>query len=126
MTPDLSAAEPHFSEPWQAQAFATTLALHQRGLFTWPEWAAALAARIALAQAEGDPDHGNTYYQHWLAALEDLLLTKGLAAGGELQRHAQAWGHAAQRTPHGQPVELLALDYEDAGAASQSSASRTQ
>ncbi len=125
MTPDVSPAEPHFSEPWQAQAFATTLALHQRGLFTWPEWAAALAARIAQAQAQGDLDHGDTYYQHWLAALEDLLLAKGLAGAGELQRHAQAWGHAAQRTPHGQPIDLQALDYEDA-AASQSSASRTQ
>ncbi len=125
MTPDFSAAQPQFSEPWQAQAFATTLALHQRGLFTWPEWAAALAARIAQAQAEGDPDHGDTYYQHWLAALEDLLLAKGLAGPGELQRHAQAWGHAAQRTPHGQPIELQTLDYA-AGAASPASASRAR
>ncbi len=114
MTPDLNAAEPQFSEPWQAQAFAMVLALHQRGLFTWPEWAAALAARIAQAQAEGDPDHGDTYYQHWLAALEDLLGAKGLAAAAELQRHERAWGQAAQRTPHGQPIELQAADYPGA------------
>ena len=30
---------PVFTAPWQAQAFAMTLALHERGVFTWPEWA---------------------------------------------------------------------------------------
>jgi hypothetical protein len=30
---------PVFSAPWEAQAFAMVLALHERGLFTWPEWA---------------------------------------------------------------------------------------
>ena len=34
---------PVFREPWEAQAFAMALALHGRGLFTWNEWAAALA-----------------------------------------------------------------------------------
>ena len=28
---------PVFREPWEAQAFAMTLSLHERGLFTWPE-----------------------------------------------------------------------------------------
>ena len=51
---------PVFREPWEAQAFAMTLALHARGLFTWPEWAAALAAEIRRAQAAGDPDDGST------------------------------------------------------------------
>ncbi len=58
---------PVFREPWEAQAFAMTLALHERGLFTWGEWAAALAAEIKRAQAAGDPDTGETYYSHWLA-----------------------------------------------------------
>jgi Nitrile hydratase beta subunit, N-terminal len=30
---------PVFEAPWQANAFAMTLALHQRGVFTWTEWA---------------------------------------------------------------------------------------
>ena len=54
---------PVFREPWEAQAFAMTLALHERGVFTWPEWAAALAAEIKRAQAAGDPDTGETYYR---------------------------------------------------------------
>ena len=68
---------PVFREPWEAQAFAMTLALHERGLFTWPEWAAALADEIKRAQAAGDPDTGETYYAHWLAALEKLVTSKG-------------------------------------------------
>ena len=33
------AEEQVFAEPWQAQAFAMTVALHDRGLFSWNEWA---------------------------------------------------------------------------------------
>ena len=48
---------PVFREPWEAQAFAMTLALHERGLFTWPEWAAALAAEIKRAQGRRRSRH---------------------------------------------------------------------
>jgi nitrile hydratase accessory protein len=102
--PGAGGSEPVFSEPWQAQAFAMTLALHRRGLFTWPEWAETLAAEISAAQAAGDADLGDTYYRHWLAA-------KGLATGAELEDHRQAWARAAGRTPHGQPIELRSGDF---------------
>src|SRR5438270_381254 len=75
---------PVFREPWEAQAFAMTLALHERGLFTWPEWAAALSAEIKRAQAAGDPDTGETYYRHWLNALERLVAEKGVTDAGTL------------------------------------------
>ncbi|MBP6900937.1 MAG: nitrile hydratase accessory protein [Burkholderiaceae bacterium] len=104
---------PVFAEPWQAQAFAMTLQLHQRGLFSWPEWAAALSAQIRQAQAGGDADLGDTYYRHWLAALEALVTAKGAAAPGELARTARAWDEAAERTPHGQPILLQPGDYRD-------------
>ncbi|MET3915217.1 nitrile hydratase accessory protein [Variovorax sp. OAS795] len=102
---------PVFREPWEAQAFAMTLALHERGLFTWVEWAEALAAQIAAAQAAGDPDAGDTYYRHWLAALEGLVARKGASSGDELARYRYAWDHAADRTPHGQPIELRREDF---------------
>ena len=73
--------EPVFREPWEAQAFALAVALHQQGLFTWPEWAATLADEIKRAQATGDPDTGETYYRHWLAALERLVAEKGAQLG---------------------------------------------
>ena len=100
-----------FSEPWQAHAFAMVLALHERGLYTWREWADTLAAQIAAAQAAGDADRGDTYYQHWLAALETLVARKGAGTATELARTARAWEHAAERTPHGQPIELRRADF---------------
>jgi len=109
--PVVDADEPVFGQPWQAQAFALAVQLHQRGLFTWPEWAAALGARIARAPAGGDADPGDTYYRHWLAALEDLVAAKGASSRDELERYAHAWDHAARRTPHGRPIELTPDDF---------------
>jgi nitrile hydratase accessory protein len=102
---------PVFREPWEAQAFAMALALHARGVFTWGEWAAALAAEIKRAQAAGDPDTGETYYLHWLAALERLVAEKGVASGETLHRTKHAWEHACERTPHGKPIELREEDF---------------
>lgn len=103
--------EPVFAEPWQAQAFAMALSLHRHGLFTWPEWAEALSQQIAAAQAAGDADLGDTYYDHWLAALETLVTAKGASSTDELARFRDAWEQAAERTPHGQPIELQARDF---------------
>jgi nitrile hydratase accessory protein len=61
---------PVFRESWEAQAFAIVLTLHERGIFTWPEWTASLANEIRRAQSGGDPDTSETYYHHWLAALK--------------------------------------------------------
>ena len=102
---------PVFREPWEAQAFAMAVALHARGLFTWTEWAATLAAEIKRAQAAGDADTGETYYRHWLASLETLVAEKGVASADTLHRYRDAWDHAADRTPHGQPIELLPDDF---------------
>ena len=104
---------PVFREPWEAQAFALAVALNQRGLFTWTEWAAALSEEIKRAQAAGDPDLGNTYYRHWLAALERILAAKGIASETMLARYRDAWDHAADRTPHGQPIVLEPQDFHD-------------
>ena len=102
---------PVFREPWEAQAFAMTLKLYERGLFTWPEWAAMLAEEIKRAQAAGDPDTGETYYRHWLNALERMVAEKGVATSDILRRYRAAWDHAADRTPHGTPIELRPEDF---------------
>jgi nitrile hydratase accessory protein len=104
---------PVFRAPWEAQAFAMALTLHERGLFTWPEWAATLADQIKRAQAAGDPDTGETYYQHWLATLERLVAEKGVTSTETLARYRDAWDHAADRTPHGTPIELKPEDFPD-------------
>ena len=104
---------PVFREPWEAQAFAMALALHERGLFTWNEWAGALAREITGAQACGDPDSGETYYRHWLAALERLIAEKGVTTPDTLLRTRDAWERAADRTPHGAPIELKSEDFQN-------------
>lgn len=73
-----------FREPWEAQAFAMTVKLHEAGHFTWSEWAATLSEEIAAAQDRGDPDEGQTYYHHWLRALERMVVTKGLIEPDEM------------------------------------------
>ena len=95
-----------FAEPWQAHAFAMTLQLHEKGLFTWPEWAAALTQEISNAQQAGDTDTGATYYTHWLNALEAMVLAKKWGTAEQIHDLEHAWEDAAARTPHGQPIVL--------------------
>jgi nitrile hydratase accessory protein len=113
---------PVFEEPWQAHAFAMTVSLHERGVFTWPEWSNALAHQIRSA-ADHDspsprdapnlldaPNHGAVYYLHWLKALEALLATKSIASSEELSHFQDAWRRAAERTLHGAPIVLADED----------------
>ena len=102
---------PTFAEPWQAQAFALALALQQRGVFEWSDWAVLLGEEIRKAQAAGDPDDGSTYYRHWLATLERIVAGKGIASPEQLDRYYHAWDRAADRTPHGQPIQLAPQDF---------------
>jgi nitrile hydratase accessory protein len=97
---------PVFAEPWQAEAFALAVTLSARGHFTWPEWAATLADELRAAAARGEPDDGTRYYEHWLAALERLVTTKGLTDPLVLQTRKDAWVDAYRHTPHGRPVAL--------------------
>jgi len=99
-------AEPVFDAPWQAAAFAMTLALYERGLVTWTEWTAYLSSVIRDAQASGDPDRGDTYYAYWLTALERIATAKGWVTTDALLKCRNAWDEAARRTPHGKPIEL--------------------
>src|SRR5215207_196261 len=88
---------PVFREPWEAQAFA--LALYERGLFTWSEWAQALSQEIRHAEAEGSPADGSTYYHQWLSAVERLVAAKGVTSAEALAERRAAWDRAAHRTP---------------------------
>ncbi len=94
---------PVFAEPWQAQAFAMTVKLHQQDAFTWPEWAQALGAEL---KAAGENDPADNYYLHWLTALEKILAAKNIIAASERQTCKTAWDKAARATPHGQPIIL--------------------
>jgi len=67
--------------------------------------------RDQAAQARGDPDTGETYYRHWLAALERIVAEKGVTDAASLARYRDAWDHAADRTPHGMPIILRPEDF---------------
>lgn len=101
-----------FREPWEAQAFAIVVALQQQGLVSAGEWAEALGREIRAAQMRGDPDTGDTYYHHWLAALESVVAAHGLTDLQSLDLYREAWKRAAARTPHGTPIELSTADFE--------------
>lgn len=97
---------PVFKAPWEAQAFAMTLALHERGEFSWKEWAETLAVVIGEVRHRGEADTGEHYYRHWLTALERMAARKGLVTDALLVQRRDQWEEAARRTPHGQPIEL--------------------
>jgi nitrile hydratase accessory protein len=100
------AGGPVFAEPWEAQAFALAVKLSEQGHFTWKEWAAALAEELKAAADRGELDDGSRYYQHWLAALERLVSSKGLSDPAALLARKEAWAEAYRHAPHGKPVEL--------------------
>ena len=92
------AEEPVFSAPWEGQAFAAAVALRDRAVLQWPEFADYLSKEIAAADAgagAGDAD----YYRHWLQAMECLLLDKGLLTVDELTQRRDEVA-AARRRDH--------------------------
>lgn len=99
---------PIFNEPWEAEAFALAVCLSEAGFFTWPEWAETLSQEIRTAQERGDPDLGDTYYAHWLNALERLCAEKKLVLPEAMRQRKELWRRAYLNTPHGQPIELAA------------------
>lgn len=101
--PETPPTEPDrpFAAPWQAQAFGLTVALHQAGLFTWPDWAQTLGAEL-----RGGAFDGSDYWDRWLAALERLVADRTGTAPADLTALADRWQAAARATPHGQPIRL--------------------
>ena len=99
--------EPVFAEPWQATAFALAVRLSAQGHFTGKEWAAVLGEEIKIDAERGAPDDGSRYYHCWLAALERLVVAKGLSDVAALLARKEAWAEAYRRTPHGMPVDIV-------------------
>ena len=97
---------PCLPNPGRRRLFALAVKLSEQGHFTWKEWAAALADELKAASDRGEPDDGSRYYEHWLAALERLVVAKGLSNASAMRERKEAWADAYRHTPHGKPVEL--------------------
>ena len=97
---------PVFPAPWAARAFALAVALNARGVFSWSEWADVLGSALA-AEGGDDPE---AYWRAWLSALEDVLGRRQVGGAGEIEALQQAWREAAERTPHGEAIELVLHD----------------
>ncbi|EPE97629.1 nitrile hydratase accessory protein [Rhizobium grahamii] len=95
--------EPVFPEPWAAEAFAMTVHLHERGLFTWSEWAEALSREL---HKPGRAEDGSDYFDCWVAALSAMLVKLGVADADMIIDLQRSWQRAAEATPHGKPIEL--------------------
>jgi nitrile hydratase accessory protein len=80
--------EPVFNEPWESRIFGAAVALCERGLFDWDEFRDRLIAEIGSADAHvsDSAQPPPAYYEHFLSALERLLVDKGICAGEEIDR----------------------------------------
>lgn len=104
-----------FGAPWQAQIFSMTVALNEAGMFTWKEWVDVFSVHRRASNAAGKPDTIETYYEDWLDALEAMSAKQGLASEEDQLRYREAWREAAERTRHGQPIELRDADFTEIG-----------
>ena len=82
-------AGPVFAEPWQAQAFAAVVDLTESGRVSVKEWAERLSTALKEAEARGEYDTGRRYYDHWLTALERLVVEKNMADWHELEHEGE-------------------------------------
>lgn len=101
--PSQDGDEPVFQEPWQAQAFALTVTMNQQGLFSWSEWAEFLSQEL---HGTGAKEDGSDYYDHWLCALEKIVISKGITDMPQIANLASSWQRAAHATPHGKAIKL--------------------
>ena len=97
-------AGPVFAEPWQAQAFAAVVDLTESGRVSIKEWAERLGAALKEAEARGEYDTGRRYYDHWLTALERLVVEKNMADWHELEHE----GETIREDDHHRREEQLA------------------
>jgi nitrile hydratase accessory protein len=95
---------PVFAEPWQAQVFAVVVGLTEAGKISRQEWADRLGSVLEEAEARGEYDTGRHYYDHWLTALERLVVEKNMTDWHELEHE----GETIREDDHHRREEQLA------------------
>ena len=98
--------DPVFRDSWEAEAFAIGNLLIKQGFLSCSEWVEIFSQEIKAAQAQGDPDRGDTYFSHWCSALERICVERGLTNWGDYQEQLDLWHQAVLNTPHGIPLAI--------------------
>jgi nitrile hydratase accessory protein len=105
VAPPMVNGELAFDAPWQGRVFGMARGLAERGVFEWDAFRARLIEQIAsfdraldrntVVSGVSTPDFH--YYDHFLRALESLLVDRSIIAPGELRARVRAFGER----PHG-------------------------
>jgi nitrile hydratase accessory protein len=95
LAPPMANGEVLFEAPWQGRVFGMARALAEAGVYDWEEFRVRLIEEIAAW--DRNPEGEYRYYDHFLRALERLLLDKGLIGDDGLGDRVAAF--AAR--PHG-------------------------
>ena len=81
----LSQGNEVFSAPWHCELFALTISLHEKKVFDWALWTAALGNKLKDKSVSMEDDLDN-YYGSWLEALEELILSKKMTYRDDFKR----------------------------------------
>ena len=96
-----------FQNPWHSQLFAITVQLSETGNFSWKEFVEFFGkslndSRLELNSLDGNDD----YFNCWLIALEEIIISKKLVNSNILSLLKKDWTNAYLSTPHGKPVRI--------------------
>jgi nitrile hydratase accessory protein len=78
-----------FQEPWEGRAFGLAVTLRDQGHFPWEAFRQRLIGAIVEADClpAGEPRPG--YYENWLAALRQLLVSGGVTTESEIAQRME-------------------------------------
>jgi nitrile hydratase accessory protein len=102
-----------FEAPWQGRAFGIARGLAERGVYAWDDFRAALIEEIGGFDRGVDatgldaalPTPQFHYYDHFLRALESVLVARGVIAPGELVDRVHAFEERPEGHDHAQHHE---------------------
>jgi len=72
-----------FAAPWEGRAFGLAVVLSDKGAYEWNDFRTRLVEQIGSADGP--------YYESWLAALERLLLARGVVTAEEIETRAHEY-----------------------------------
>ena len=86
-----------FEAPWEGRAFGVAVRLSEDNRYEWREFVDRLVDEIAVAERDGVE---STYYERWLASLEQLLIAKGFVTAEELGARTEEYRRGERDDDH--------------------------